>query len=177
MIAFNRIRLALVLAFVSVFVVGVIWPTGAQTTHVEGKVMLKQADGTAAPAKPFSSGETVETAKGSSAVVSLGKLGRVEVFEESKMTLNYNDDSATALLDAGRVRVSSASGVASVTTDDAEVVAIDKRPHEFTVDVRCGDTLVASKKGTVELRAGSTVKQIAAGSQDTAGTATPGCSR
>jgi hypothetical protein len=31
------------------------------------------------------------------------------------------------------------------------------------------------KKGTVELRAGSTVKQIAAGNQDTAGTATPGC--
>jgi len=47
--------------------------------------------------------------------------------------------------------------------------------NEFTLDTGCGNTLVAVKKGSVELRAGSTVKQIAAGGQDTAGTARPGC--
>jgi len=35
--------------------------------------------------------------------------------------------------------------------------------NEFTLDTGCGNTLVAVKKGSVELRAGSTVKQIAAG--------------
>jgi hypothetical protein len=47
--------------------------------------------------------------------------------------------------------------------------------NESTVDTSCGNTLVSVKKGSVELRAGGTVKQIAAGSQDSAGTARPGC--
>ncbi len=125
------------------------------------------------------SDSTVTTAKGSSAVVSLGKLGRVEVMPESTMKLNFSANSiSVSMLEAGRVRVSSSSGTgATATTNDGAITAKGARANDFIVDTSCGDTLVAVKKGKVELRAGDTVKQIAAGSQDTAGTAKPGCQR
>ena len=117
---------------------------------------------------------TVNTEQHSSAVVSLGKLGRVEVHESTSVKITAEPASMTAMLSAGRVRVSSSSGVtAKVTTSDGEIVSLGAT--EFIVDVTCGNTFVAVKRGTVELRAGSTVKQIAAGGQDTAGTARPGC--
>jgi ferric-dicitrate binding protein FerR (iron transport regulator) len=80
-----------------------------------------------------------------------------------------------SMLEAGRVRVFSSSGTsAKATTNDGEVVPTGARVNEFTVDTSCGNTFVAVKKGQVELRAGGTVKQIAAGGQDTAGVKTPG---
>ena len=57
------------------------------------------------------SGSVVETAKGSSAVVSLGKLGRVEATAETKMTLRYGEMNIGILLDAGIVKVTTGEGV------------------------------------------------------------------
>ena len=126
------------------------------------------------------SDSTVTTAKGSSAVVSLGKLGRVEVMPESSVKLAFKEGSVTGTLDAGKVRFSTSSGVAaSVVTKDGSAVADNSSPNVFVVDVECGNTVVATQAGRVELRAGNSVKQIAAGNQDTAGTAQPGsrCTR
>lgn len=123
------------------------------------------------------SDSTVTTAKGSSAVVSLGKLGRVEVLPESNVKLTMARSGVSlSMLDAGRVRVSSSSG-ATTTTSNGRITAKGNGKNEFTVDTRCGNTLVTVKKGRVELRAGNSVKQIAAGGQDTAGQARPGCKR
>jgi hypothetical protein len=66
------------------------------------------------------SGSTVETAKGSSAVVSLGKLGRVEALPETSMKLRYDDSSISILIGAGSVRVSTGPGVAATITRKAE---------------------------------------------------------
>jgi hypothetical protein len=123
------------------------------------------------------SDSTVTTAARSSAVVSLGKLGRVEVLPQSTMKLIFSDESVSVgMLDAGRVRISSSSNViAKATTRNGDVISTGNQRNEFIVDTSCGNTFVSVKKGTVELRADSTVKQIAAGNQDTAGTATPGC--
>ncbi len=123
------------------------------------------------------SDSTVTTAKGSSAVVSLGKLGRVEVYPDSTAQLSFTDTSITvSMLSAGRVRVSSSSGVnATTSTPDGQIVSQGDERNEFIVDTTCGNTFVAVLHGRVELRAGSTVKQIAAGGQDTAGVGRPGC--
>ena len=126
------------------------------------------------------SDSTVTTAKGSSAVVSLGKLGRVEVMPESSLKLTFSEGTVTGALDAGKVRFSTSTGVAaSVMTKDGSAVADNSLPNVFVVDVECGNTLVATQAGRVELRAGNAVKQIAAGNQDSAGSAQPGsrCSR
>lgn len=126
------------------------------------------------------SDSTITTGQNSSAVVSLGKLGRVELLPNSSLKLSFTDKGISGMLEAGRVRVSSSSGVAaSITTKDGVALADANQPDVFMVDVECGNTVVSTQSGRVELRAGNTVKQIAAGGQDTAGQATPGtrCTR
>ena len=126
------------------------------------------------------SDSTITTGQNSSAVVSLGKLGRVELLPSSSLKLSFSDNGVSAMLDQGRVRVSSSSGVsATVTTKDGAAVADNNQSNVFMVDVECGNTVVSTQAGRVELRAGNSVKQIAAGGQDTAGQATPGtrCTR
>ncbi len=126
------------------------------------------------------SDSTITTAPNSSAVVSLGKLGRVELLPGSSARINFTDASVTVALDAGRVRVSSPAGVsASVVTHDGTAVADNAQADSFTVDVECGNTIVATQVGNVQLRAGGNAKQIAAGQTGDAGTAQPGtrCTR
>ena len=180
----NCLRRLSILALAGfVCAIGLLQATVAQSPP-QGRLLLKAdstvtVNGTSAisGATVFSD-STVTTGQNSSAVVSLGKLGRVEVLPESSLKLSFNDTGITVTLDQGRIGVSSLPRIdATVTTADGSVVAIDDKRNEFVVDVTCGNTLVAVRKGTVELRTGSTVKQIAAGGQDTAGTATPGCTR
>jgi len=126
------------------------------------------------------SDSTVSTAQNSSAVVSLGKLGRVELLPGSIMKLSFNETSVTGMLEAGRARLSTPAGIAaSITTKDGSAVADSKQASVFTVDTECGNTVVATQAGNVELRSGDKTTQIAAGTQDTAGTAAPGtrCTR
>ena len=149
-------------------------PSG-KLLQVKGTVQVNETN--AVSGAPIASDSSITTGQNSSAVVSLGKLGRVEVLPDTTMKLQFSDSGVSVeMLDAGRVRISSSSNVnASVTTKDGSVVSTGNQRNEFVVDTKCGNTFVAVAKGRVELRAGSTVKQIAAGNQDTAGTATPGC--
>ena len=90
-------------------------PVGHLT--VVGKVRVNGLP--AATGDIVSSGTTVETAKGSSAVVSLGKLGRVEALPATRMKLRYDDASISILVETGSVRVSTGPGVAAtITTRD-----------------------------------------------------------
>jgi ferric-dicitrate binding protein FerR (iron transport regulator) len=126
------------------------------------------------------SGAVVTTAKGSSAVVSLGKLGRVELMPDTTVKLSFGESNIAASLDAGRVRVSTLTGTSAiVTTKDGAAVADASDAASFMVDVECGNTIVASQSGQVQLRTSEKTTPIAAGSQDTAGMAQPGtrCTR
>ena len=123
---------------------------------------------------------TITTAQNSSAVVSLGKLGRVELLPNSSVKLSFTDNTVSAMLDAGRVRLATSTGVAAtVATKDGSAVADNNQPNVFTVDVECGNTQVATQTGRVELRAAGGVQQVAAGTNASAGTAQPGsrCTR
>lgn len=73
--------------------------------------MVKVNGKPAATGDIVASGSVVETAKGSTAVVSLGKLGRVEATAETKMTLRYGDANIGVLLYMGIVKVSTGEGV------------------------------------------------------------------
>ncbi len=75
--------------------------------------MVKVNGQPAATGDIVASGSTVETAKGSSAVVSLGKLGRVEAQAETQMKLRYDDSSISILLGDGSVKVQTGPGVAA----------------------------------------------------------------
>lgn len=123
---------------------------------------------------------TIATGDKSSAIVSLGKLGRVELLPNSSMKVGFTEAGITGSLDSGRIIVTTNQGAAAnVTTKDTTVVAENTQPASFTVDVECGNTNVQTRAGQVALRNGAEAKQIAAGQDATAGQAAPGtrCTR
>ena len=116
------------------------------------------------------SGAVIETGANSSAVVSLGKLGRVEVLADSNLTLNFTTGSIVAVLQEGKTRVSNAAGVAAtVTTKDMTAIADTSQADNFLVEVECSHSHVDTTSGLVTMRIGSNDKQVAAGSSATAG--------
>lgn len=124
----------------------------------------------------LTSGSTIVTGANSSAVVNLGKNGRIEILSDSSATLRFSDNSIVGMLTAGKVRVSNAAGVGTtITTRNSTVIADTSQANVFGVDVGCGDedrcaqTYVETTSGLVTLRNGSTDKQVAAGTDATYG--------
>jgi len=116
------------------------------------------------------SGSTIVTGADSSAVISLGKSGRVEVLAGSNLVLNFSDTGIVGMLSSGKTRVSNSPGVATtVTTKDMTAIADSGQANNFTVEVECSHTHVDTTSGMVIMREGSSDKQIAAGTSATAG--------
>src|SRR5678816_347452 len=116
------------------------------------------------------SGSTVVTGADSSAVISLGKIGRIEVMADSNIVLNFSDSSIVGILASGKARVSDAAGVATtITTKDATVIADAAQANNFVVEVECSHTHVDTTGGLVTMREGTNDKQVAAGTTATAG--------
>jgi hypothetical protein len=116
------------------------------------------------------SGSTIETGAGSTATVSLGKTGRVEILAESSLTLRFGESSIVGILNSGKVRVSNAAGVATTfTTKDATVIADAGQANTFAIETECSHTHVDSITGLVTMRTGNTDKQVAAGTDAVAG--------
>lgn len=116
------------------------------------------------------SGAIITTAAGSSAVVSLGKLGRVEILEDSNMTLRFSENNIVASLAEGKIRVSNPAGVAStVTTSHATIIADAGQADNYLVQAECSHTHVDTTTGVVTMREGSNDKQVVAGTSAMAG--------
>jgi len=123
------------------------------------------------------SGAVIAAGAGSNAVVSLGKLGRVEILADSTATLIFSGSSIVVNLSEGQTRVSNSAGTsATVSTKDATVVADTSQADNFLVQVECSHTHVDTTSGLVTMKSGSTDKQVAAGTSATAGNLTQkGC--
>ncbi|MEP6848233.1 MAG: hypothetical protein ABI999_05205 [Acidobacteriota bacterium] len=116
------------------------------------------------------SGSTIVTGAGSSATVSLGKTGRIEVLEDSNLSLRFTDNSIVGIIAQGKVRVANSSGVATTfTTKDATVIADAGQADTFVVEVECSHTHVDSTAGIVTMREGTNDKQVSAGTTAVAG--------
>ena len=116
------------------------------------------------------SGSTIATSGNSTAVVSLGKTGRLELQPDSNLTLKFTDGSITGILSAGKVRVSNNAGVATtITTKDGVAIADAGQADTFVVEVECSHSHVDTMSGLVTLRSGNNDKQVAAGTDATAG--------
>ena len=116
------------------------------------------------------SGSSIVTGDNSTAVISLGKTGRVEVLANSNITLKFNDTGITGILSEGKARVSNAAGVATtITTKDATVLADSGQANSFAVEVECSHTHVDTISGLVTMRSGTNDKQVAAGTDAVAG--------
>ncbi len=122
------------------------------------------------------SGVTIQTAPvNSSAVLGLGKLGRVELYENTEIKIDFSDTRMVILLmKPGKIRVSTPPGIGA-TIRSAEIQAIvDKaEQNEFTLQTTCSTVTVETKSGKVILGVGGTalvVKRINAGSVETVDT-------
>ena len=123
------------------------------------------------------SGSVIETGAGSMATASLGKAGKVELGENSSLTLRFTDNSITGILSSGKVRVMNSAGVATTfTTKDATVIADMGQANTFALEIECSHTHVDTFAGMVTMRTGTNDKQIAAGTDAVAGNLTQaGC--
>jgi len=116
------------------------------------------------------SGSTIVTGANSSAVISLGKTGRIEVLANSSMTLSFSENSIVGTLSEGKYRISSAAGVAAtMATKTCTVIGDAGQADNFLVEVECSHTHVDTTSGLVTLREGTNDKQVAAGTSATAG--------
>lgn len=116
------------------------------------------------------SGSNIVTGDNSTAIISLGKTGRVELLANSSITLKFNDTGITGILSNGKARVSSIAGTATtITTKDAAIIADAGQANSFAVDVECSHTHVDTISGLVTMRTGNNDKQVAAGTDAVAG--------
>jgi len=123
------------------------------------------------------SGSTIVTGADSSATVSLGKTGRVEILADSNLTLRFTENSIVGILSSGKARVSNSAGVATtITTKDMVALADAGQADSFVVEVECSHTHVDTLSGIVTMREGTNDKQVVAGTTATAGNlAQTGC--
>jgi len=106
----------------------------------------------------------------SSATISLGKIGRVELMSDSNLTLQFSESSITGVINSGKVRVTNGAGVAtSITSKDAVAIADAGQSDTFVVEVECSHTHVDTMAGIVTVREGTNDKQVVAGTSATAG--------
>jgi hypothetical protein len=120
------------------------------------------------------SDSTISTSDQSSATVSVSKLGRVELAPNSNLRLSFAGNNMTAMLETGSAHVSTLAGVnVNLTTNDGAVLVDGSQATSFTASASRGRTSIATQAGVAQLRAGGSVKQIAAGESATAGTPTP----
>ena len=117
---------------------------------------------------------TISTADQSTASVSIGKLGRVELAPNSNLRISFTDSSINAMLETGSANVSTLAGITvNLTTKDGTVVVDGSKATTFSVHASRGRTSMSTLAGIAQFRSGSTTKQVAAGESATAGTPTP----
>jgi len=123
------------------------------------------------------SGSTIQTGANSSAIVSLGKTGRVEILANSKLVINFAETSIVGILSSGKARVANAAGVSTtITSKDATILGDAGQANNFLVEVECSHTHVDATTGFVTMREGTNDRQVAAGTSATAGNlAQTGC--
>ena len=117
---------------------------------------------------------TISTADQSTASVSIGKLGRVELGANSNLRLSFSDRGINAMLETGSAQVSTLAGTTvNFSTKDGTVIVDGSQATSFTVNASHGRTSMSTVSGLAQFRSGSTVKQVAAGESARAGMPSP----
>ncbi len=109
--------------------------------------------------RTFFSNGTVSTTETSSATVSLGKFGRVDLAPSSSLTLSFSEGRIDGVLSKGNINVSNTGGVAvTIDTPNDSVTNEGWSASRFTVSVIGDQTSVAVLSGTVRHNGGELAK-------------------
>ncbi len=105
--------------------------------------------------RTFQTSGVVTTSEHGSAVINLGKLGRINLLPGSVLSLNLADNNISGELSAGQMKVLNAEGVAvSIKTPDNSVTNEAAQAGNLTIDVRSGVTEAFAKNGAAYLNNG-----------------------
>ncbi len=135
-------------------VAGDLWLTGAVTMN-----------GTAVTSgMTVFNNSQVKTARGGSATVNLGKLGRIKLEPESEMVLQFANGLIGGNQLAGLTAISANKGIRSkVTTPHVLVEADGTDVGLISIDVKPEYTCVVVNRGTVRLTAGKKISSLGPG--------------
>ena len=119
------------------------------------------------------SGGQIKTGINSSAIISLGKMGQVDLEPESELTLRLEGSVLGGQLRSGRAIVSVPAGIAvHLATSDGVVVADGRQASVLRVDVTLGNTRVASMRSEAKVTSNNQIEVVAAGHEVSVGTPT-----
>lgn len=120
----------------------------------------------------------IRTAANSTAIINLGRLGRLHLGPESEMTVRFSDGALGGSLTAGRAVANAPVGVAvSIVTADGVAESKGGKAASLAVDVTCGNTRVMAGRGDATLTAAGRVETVAVGQETAAGQAKGTCTR
>lgn len=155
----------------------------AQTAKSAGEISVTGSvtiNGTSAiSGATIFSDSRIRTSANSSAIINLGRLGRLQLGPDSEMTVRFSDGTVGGNLASGRAMANAPAGVAiNIATADGVAASAGDKASSIAVDVSCGNTRVAAARSDVKLTSGAKVEVVQAGSQATAGQAKSGsCAR
>jgi len=110
--------------------------------------------------RTFQSSGVISTSELGSAVINLGKLGRITMFPGSTLNLSFAENSISGDLSAGQIKVLNSEGVAvNIRTTDNAVTNDAAQSNMFTIDVRSGTTQTFAENGSVFMKNGPVQKQ------------------
>lgn len=122
----------------------------------------------------FFSDSTIVTAADSHAIISLGKLGRIELLPNSSLSLTLADNAISGTMNSGRTRVSTPAGVAvNIATKDGAINVDGSEPTSFDINTENVSTIIGTESGLAELKSGDVVNEVAAGENGVAGVYPP----
>lgn len=155
-------------------------PKLAGDLSVRGTVTLNGLN-TASGATVFDGGN-IKTGNNGSAIISLGRLGQIEMGADSELVLKLENNLIGGNLRTGHATVSAPLGTGvNIVTADGVATTEGREAAVLTVDVVCGNTRVTSAKSDARLLAGNRVEIVAAGQEVAVGTPqsaqAPNCKR
>lgn len=105
-------------------------------------------------------GGTVATTDSTSATISLGKVGRIDLAPSTVLTLSFDDNSITGVLQSGNVNVANSDGVTvKIDTPNDVITNEASGASAFTVTAGAETSKVLAKSGVVRYNHGASVAQ------------------
>ena len=127
---------------------GEIFVTGQNVNGVKPSVLLDGEN--AITGRTFFSSATISTPENSSAIINLGKLGRVSLSPNSNLILNLSENTIAGDLLAGQIQVFNSEGVSvNIKTNDDMITNDADQAGDVSVDVTSGTTVASNEAGEV----------------------------
>jgi hypothetical protein len=122
----------------------------------------------------FFSDSTIVTAADSRVVLSLGKLGRIELLPNSSLSLTLADSGISGTMNSGRSRVSTPAGVAvNIATKDGAINVDGSEATSVDINTENVSTIIGTESGLAVLKSGDVINEVPAGENGVAGVYPP----